>query len=433
MPVRAEARGSFVFAIFLISFAAFREAGGTDVQVMRTDGSATSGEWLGSTDGTGLDLRSPEGLRTVAFDDLTRVLFESAKVAANGAVTFHLADGGMLRGELLRSASAAVVGRVIVGELVFPFDALAGVQLAPKEASSRAEEMFQAAMRSRLPGQDVLITRDIEETKSLRGRLEELDVARGSFVFGDRTRTFPTEKIFGIVFAAGAGRRPSYSATLELTDGSTFSGNIEAADAVGLRVATSLGVSVHIPVNAIASVSFRSPRVTFVSDLEPASERTEGLLHRPWPVRKDQNSSAAPLTMRGRVFEKGLGVHSRTELQYDIGGGYERFVATVGIDDSVRPRGSVVFRVLGDVGVEISGAKDASAALEDRRVLFESGLMTGVDPPRDIVVGVAGVRRLTLVVDYGDGSDLSDHAAWGGARLLRATTKAAETKPRPPG
>ena len=110
--------------------------------------------------------------------------------------------------------------------------------------------------------------------------------------------------------------------------------------------------------------------------------------------------------MAGRLFDKGLGVHSKTELDYSIGGAYESLVSTIGIDDTVRPSGSVVFRILGD-----------------GKVLFDSGALTGQDPPREIKVDVKGVNILTLIVDYGDGLDLADHADWGGVRLLKPAAR----------
>ncbi|MCH8146858.1 MAG: NPCBM/NEW2 domain-containing protein, partial [Planctomycetes bacterium] len=85
---------------------------------------------------------------------------------------------------------------------------------------------------------------------------------------------------------------------------------------------------------------------------------------------------------------------------------YERFAATIGIDDFVRPGGSVVFRVIGD-----------------GRVLFESGEITGRDAPRAIRVDMVGVKLLTLLVDLGEGLDLSDHADWAGARLIRPAAR----------
>ncbi|MHC4094159.1 MAG: NPCBM/NEW2 domain-containing protein, partial [Planctomycetota bacterium] len=84
-------------------------------------------------------------------------------------------------------------------------------------------------------------------------------------------------------------------------------------------------------------------------------------------------------------------------------GQFERFCATIGIDDSVRPRGNVVFRASGD-----------------DNVLFDSGLIGGSDEPQDIRLAVQGVSELTLMVDYGEQMDLADHADWAAARVIRA-------------
>lgn len=380
------------------------------VQALRVDGTMVQGEWMGCPDATSVSIRTAAGMERIAFDDLARVSFESQARPPERSIVFHLADGGRLHGELVGDAPEAVVARTVLGDAVpIAFDRLAAIQFVRgSDAFAKAEELFEAALKARLPAQDVLITRGPEDTKSLRGRLETLDAESGSFAFGDRPRTFQTENIFGIVFATGANKQAVFPVTAELSDGSVVSGAIERADAESLKVATSVGSIVEMKVGEIMSLRLRSLRVVYVSDLTPTAERTEGMLHRPWPVRKDRSVSAAPLSMAGRVFDKGLGVHSKTELVYTIGGAYESLVATIGIDDLVRPSGSVVFRVLGD-----------------GKVLFDSGDLTGQDAPRDIKVDVKGVNMLTLVVDYGDGLDLSDHADWGGVRLLKPAARSA--------
>ncbi|MCH8271513.1 MAG: NPCBM/NEW2 domain-containing protein, partial [Planctomycetes bacterium] len=88
--------------------------------------------------------------------------------------------------------------------------------------------------------------------------------------------------------------------------------------------------------------------------------------------------------------------------------------ATLGINDSVRPRGSVVFGILGD------GA-----------VLHETTVLTGTSEPQLCRVDVTGVTLLTLVTDYGDALDLADHADWGGARLLRPADFKRKRRPSP--
>ena len=96
------------------------------------------------------------------------------------------------------------------------------------------------------------------------------------------------------------------------------------------------------------------------------------------------------------------GQYARTRLAYALEGEFERFCATIGIDDAARPRGNVVFRVWGDA-----------------EMLFDSGPVTGNDEPRDVRLDVRGVDKLTLLVDFGEQMDLADHADWAAARVIR--------------
>lgn len=436
----ARVRPGLVFVAFGVAALSGVAAvtGATDVEAVRIDGTRVVGAWVGSRDGRSVELQTAESRELIAVDGLSSLTFcgrvgreaprswepdvkppehdsdetgersdDSASLASVTAV-FYLADGGHLYGELSGAPwqADAVVASTALGEAIsLAFDRLAGIRLASPKEFPKANRLFRAALSSRLPGQDVLITRAIEDAKTLRGRLEGLDSQGGSFVFGEPARDFKTEKIFGVVFAAGAGReRPQrHQVTVTLTDGSVFSGRIERADVYSIRIETSLGVTADVPLAAVASIYVHSDRVVYISDLTVAGQRVQGLMHRSWPVRFDQSLSGGPLSIGGRLFEKGLGVHSLTELTFEIAGNFETLVATIGIDDSVRPRGSVLFRILGD-----------------SRLLFNSGVVTGTDPPRDVIVDVAGVKTLTLTVDYADELDLCDHAAWGDARLLKA-------------
>ena len=320
---------------------------------------------------------------------------------------FHLADGGRLPGYLIDppEPADALFARTALGETTkLPFEHLAAVQLADAVAFPRADEVLRAALNDRPAAEDVFITRETEDIKAPRGRLESLGVETGSFAFGGRSRGFSTEKAYAVVFAAGpagaAGER--FPMTISLSDGSIFSGSLERGDAETLSVSTSLGLSATVPISAVARLNIFSDRVVYLSDLTPVGERVEGVLHRPWPVRMDRNAAGGPLSIDGRSFEKGVGVHSRTELTYELGGRFEKFASSIGLDDAVRPRGSVVFRVSAD-----------------GKVVFDSGLVTGADASRDVVLPVIGAKTMTLTVDYGDAVDLADQADWADARLIK--------------
>ncbi|MEW2076262.1 glycoside hydrolase family 97 catalytic domain-containing protein [Streptomyces sp. NPDC013433] len=144
------------------------------------------------------------------------------------------------------------------------------------------------------------------------------------------------------------------------------------------------------------------PGVDYVSDLPFTTERNG------WgPVERDLSNGerdpadGGPLSIRGTEYDKGLGVHAASEVVVELGGGYRRFTAAVGVDDEVGGKGSVSFEVLAD---------GRAAAVTE--------VLDGTDEVRRIDLDVTGVQRLTLrVTDGGDGVD-SDHADWADARLM---------------
>lgn len=387
----------------------------TTLRAVRLDGTTIEGSWAGCPDGKRLSIDTGTKELHVAIDDLLYADFDSEPTPPSGQAVFELSDGGQLRGHLVGAAEEAIVVTTGLGEHKdLPFAALAGILLTDAAAYARAHELYISALDDRLPGKDVLITRSAGDPKAVRGALERLDPNSASFLFGGRSRELATDRIYGVVFAAGVGPSVRFPVTLRLTDGTVFSAQVlDSADKT-LRVRASTGWEVSLPAGRIAHLESHSKRLIYVSDLDPVTESGDGLLHRPWPMRRDRSVSAGPMTLQGRRFEKGLGVHSRTDLVYQLDGDYQTLAGTVGIDDAVRPRGSVVFRVLGD-GV----------------LLWESGLVRGKDDPRDIVVDVSGVKMMTLQVDYGDELDWADHADWAGLRLIRPAGDAARNGTAP--
>jgi alpha-galactosidase len=116
-----------------------------------------------------------------------------------------------------------------------------------------------------------------------------------------------------------------------------------------------------------------------------------------------------PLTIAGRKFDRGLGTHAESTLELDLARRFERFTASVGLDDESKAGGgSVEFQVVGD-----------------GKTLWTSGVMRSGDAAKPVEVSIAGVQRLALLVtDGGDGISF-DHADWADAKFAGVGPKPA--------
>jgi alpha-galactosidase len=113
-----------------------------------------------------------------------------------------------------------------------------------------------------------------------------------------------------------------------------------------------------------------------------------------------------PLFLDGNRFDHGLGTHANSTLRIALGGKAERFTATVGVDDEVGQRGTVVFKVMAD-----------------GKTLWESGIMRGGDAAQNLTLDLQGVK--TLILQVGDAGDDANyyHADWADARFVMAEGK----------
>jgi hypothetical protein len=143
-------------------------------------------------------------------------------------------------------------------------------------------------------------------------------------------------------------------------------------------------------------------KITYLSDLTAASYVHVPFLSLSWPYRTDANVVGTQLRAGGRLYAKGIGMHSTSRLTYRIDAKpYKRFEAALAVDDHTEGRGSVVFRVYVD-----SQERYHSPAIRGQ---------AGVIP---ISVDVQGGKQLSLIVDYAEGGDELDHADWLNARLV---------------
>ena len=189
-----------------------------------------------------------------------------------------------------------------------------------------------------------------------------------------------------------------------LRDGSRVTARaLRLAENEVFEIEAAFGATLSLPVTAVSSLRFVGGQGVDLSDLDPLEYRFTPYLSRQWPLERDHNVTGGPLVLNGTEYAKGLGLHSRSEVTYDLAGRFRRFRATAGLDASAGPRGSAVFAI--DV---------------DGRRVFTSDPQASADAPLEIgPLDVAGARRLTLIVDYGPFGDVQDHANWVDAMVIK--------------
>ena len=314
------------------------------------------------------------------------------------------AAGDSLRTERLRLRDdRLLVETPLTGLAELPLSAASVIWFAPPGAISemtRREIQQTAASRLR---QDALFVRKAGEWVRLDGVLQSLDEKRVVFRWQENEREVPLAVAGALVLAAS---QPAATPREKLAavcgrDGSRLVGELRALtpDSVTLD-APSLG-AVTVSLDSVAVVDTLWGRSVFVSELEPVAVAEAGWFGAHFPWRRDASVSGQPLTLRGRAFERGLGVHSRSSLAYQLAKKFSLFTGVIGLDDDGGRPGRVHFVVRGD-----------------GRELFRTA-MSGTDDPKPLRVTVAGVERMELLVDFARDEDTGDRADWADLRLVR--------------
>jgi hypothetical protein len=139
------------------------------------------------------------------------------------------------------------------------------------------------------------------------------------------------------------------------------------------------------------------PAGMYLSDLDPI-RITPG-----WRQPEfNRNANGGGLSVAGRRSDRGIGMPTNSEIEFELNGTYESFEAVVGIDDDFKNQDArAEFNVIGD-------GKD----------LWRSGPLKKDDSTKSVRVGVRNIKRLVLQVRRTDdgGRILAD---WLDARLMK--------------
>ncbi len=389
-----------------------------DVEVRTLDGRTLTGS-ITALDETGLAIKTADGLVELTTAELLALApkekpepplkrppvhvemadgtsLAAAKYGADdGRVTIHFPAKGDTPGESVETTRASI----------------ASVRL--QEQLDSVTEEWDRILDMEIQT-DLLVVRKGDAIDYLKGVIGDVTDEVVHFDLDGDVLPVKRSKVYGLVYyRSKRDDLPVTICRISEAGGSQWSvRSIALGDSPedGIRWTTPAGVTVTRPIESLTLVDFSGGKVVYLSDLKPASVRwtpyfSTGknlpVLEKFYAPRSDLNLESKPLSLDGQQYAKGLALRSKTEIVYRLSDRFSRLKAVVGIDDGVRPGGDVHLIIRGDDDV-----------LLDTTV-------SGTDEARPIELDITGVRRITIVADFGEKMDIADHLDLCEARILK--------------
>ncbi len=378
--------------------------------VQRLDTSRLVGHVKSISDGM-VRMETEAGMEELKLDEVARIHYQSASdVLQNQGKTVVTTITGMaLQANSLqapRNKNVVKIENTLLGSQSLELAQIDKIYFSRMDVSPRGVDQRCKEGRLVREGFDTLVV-ETQEGKwiGVGGVFQGLSDSEVHFRYKDRDRTADRKNVAAILIT-----HPQQAAEPELR-GILF--GLKGTKVVFTSIKLSDGqYEVEVPglgtqkirASQVSRVQILSDKVVDLVDLTPTKVREKGLFDRTYNYRVNQSVSGKPLLLDRKRYDVGLGVHSFCRMTWPLKGEYEKMVAIVGINDSVRPKGDATVRFLDQQG----------------RDLIEPLRVTGRDKAQLVSLDLTGVENLTLKVDYGEDSlDAADHVDVVAARLIK--------------
>jgi hypothetical protein len=317
----------------------------------------------------------------------------------------RLIDGSLLLcREYVTSGGSADV-RLTTGDVVkVPTRSIHSVRFRDHSQEPKFAEQWEE-LTSQKPSGDRIIIRRAEGLDHLEGIVREVTAETVPFEFEGQQIAVNRAKLDGLMYYHPAlGELPERKA--EVVDASGSRWNVKSLQIVDdrLECRTVAGVTYAPPLTRLTRIDFSSGNTVWLEELQPEAEPYVPYIESSLSdklLREFLHKSVKRLEVGGQVFARGLTLFSGMTRVYRLTEEYRQLHAVVGLDDNASETGAVKLTIYGD-----------------DRVLFNE-TVRGQDPPRTLDLEITGVRRLKIVVDYGDGGDVGDQLDLCDARLTK--------------
>lgn len=207
-----------------------------------------------------------------------------------------------------------------------------------------------------------------------------------------------------VVFGKNTGFAPDRQGkpriSMTLAGGEVLDGRLLEFGA-NVRLKIDEGAEVSVAAAKVRRLDVVSEKLTWLSKLTPKAEQTPAF-DRVWPWTLDRSPMGPGIQLGGKTYARGLVLVPKTRLTFELGGKYDVFEATIGIDERGGPQAHAIFRVL-----------------VDGKVAFDSGPIQRDTQAKPVRVELAKCQSLAIEADFGKNFDLGDLCAFADARLVQ--------------
>jgi sRNA-binding regulator protein Hfq len=277
------------------------------------------------------------------------------------------------------------------------------------------DQQWREILGGRNRGDVIVLRRSDTALDQLEGVFHDVTDDTVVFEYDDERIDVKRTKLEGMVYYHAVSRElPEPLCVVQEVHGTTWRAkSVELRDGQ-LTIATPLGDTAVLAWDSVARLDFSTANVAYLSDLEfeltectpyIASAVSADRLRQLFAPRRNSGFAGDGLYLadsgEAQRYEKGLAIHSRSELVFRLSEPYRKLTAVVGIDSRVNEQGNLVLVIDGD-GQELY-----------------RGVIAGGDAPVTLDLDITSVRRLRILVDYGQSLDIADHLNLCNSRVIK--------------
>ncbi|MBC7784888.1 MAG: NPCBM/NEW2 domain-containing protein [Burkholderiales bacterium] len=349
-----------------------------------------------SIDAKSLTGRSTVGANIVLPAASLLQLHRAARIESPKGFVLCIAGGDRWPGRPVRIDGTDIVwSQQDVGEMRIPLErALGAVQaITPQEKLDSQR------------GEDELLLTNGDVVNGIVTGVNEKSVTITPA--GAQAVEVPIDSIRELLFASPPQGRPKSKPpefTVRFTNGGVLSADSIAwrDNSVIVQIAgANAGKSVELGQRSVAAIERSGGRVAWLSSRVPTGVSYTPFFQGNFAPRMDRTVTGGPIRFGKNIYQRGIGMHSRTRMTWTIEPGDASFRTRYAIDPQLS---------YADVDVRV---------YVDEKIIHETKGFKAAALSPVVTADLAGAKTITLEVDYGQNYDVQDRLDWIEPAIIR--------------